>query len=85
MQDDKKQLTAVHERDLATLLKKFGIWDQFDKGGLHCKFCKEVVAKDNVYSVLPEAGMVNLICDKPDCITQLIAYLGEKHKTKTEQ
>lgn len=85
MDEDKKQLNAVHERDLGTLLKQFGIQEKFDNNELLCKFCKEMVNKDNIYSVLPEAGMFNLICDKPDCITQLMEYLGEKNITKTEQ
>lgn len=85
MQDHKKQLNAVHERDLGTLLKRFGVQEKFNEGILSCKFCKISVTKENIYSVLPEAGMVNLICDKPDCVTQLLGYLEEKNRTKVEK
>jgi hypothetical protein len=85
MEQEKKQVNAVHEKDLIGLLERLGIKEKFENNELRCKFCEEVVNIENIYSVLPESESVNLICDKPKCITALMGYLDEKNKTKTEQ
>ncbi len=85
MEQEKKQVNTVHENDLINLLERLGIKDRFINKELLCKFCGNVVNKENIYSVLPESGGVNLICDKPECITKLLEYLENKKKTKTEQ
>lgn len=85
MDQDNKQLNAVHESDLINLLERLGIKEKFENNRLKCKFCGDTINIENIYSVLPEAGTVNLICDKPQCITQLLSYLNEKKKIKLEQ
>lgn len=80
-----KQVNTVHEKDLDGLLSKLGLSEKFEGGKLYCKFCKNVVNRENIYSVLPETGSVNIICDKPQCITDLLQYLEEKKRTKLEQ
>lgn len=85
MYQNKKELNAVHEKDLETLLEKVNLKADFIDRKLKCKFCGEIVDINNIYSVLPQAGMFNLICDKPDCITLLLQYMEERKKTKTEQ
>ena len=85
MDQENKQVSAVHERDLVKLLERFGIKEKFENNQLKCKFCGDTVNADNIYSVFPESGTVNLICDKPQCITSFLGYLDEKKKTKLEQ
>jgi len=85
MEKEKEQVSAVHEKDLVILLEKLGIKEKFVAGELHCKFCDNVINKENIYSVFPESGGINLICDEPECITKLLEYIGEKKRIKGEQ
>lgn len=85
MEKDIRQMNTVHERDLNNLLEKLGVKEKFEHNELQCKFCKQIVNKTNIYSILPESGAVNLICDKPECISSFFEYLDEKKKTELEQ
>jgi len=85
MDENKKIVNAVHEKDLEALLEKIGLKDAFISKQINCKFCKQIVDINNIYSVLPESGTFNIVCDKPVCITFLLQYLEERKKTKLEQ
>lgn len=80
---EKKQLNAVHEKDLDSLLEKIHLLEAFSAGKLQCKFCKTTITKENLYSILPESGTFNLICDKPECVNALLSYLEERKRSKT--
>ena len=85
MEENKKEINAVQERDLEALLQKVGLKDAFLNKQINCKFCGQIVDINNIYSVLPESGTFNIICDKPECITLLLQYLEEGKRTKLEQ
>lgn len=84
MENESKQLNTVHEKDLDNLLSKIGVKEKFDAGQMNCKFCKEPVNKNNLYSVFPESASINMVCDKPVCVSALMEYVEEKKKSKTE-
>lgn len=84
MEQENSKLDVVHQRDLDKLLKRMGIFEDIAQGKKKCKFCERVVDRQNLYSVLPESGAVNVVCDAPECITALLAYLDEKNLTRTE-
>lgn len=84
MENDKKEIKAVHERDLDILLEKIAKKDDFHAGNIKCKFCKEVITKENLYSLFSESGSVNFICDKPLCIAEFMDYAANK-KIKDKQ
>jgi len=80
MESEKRQLNAILQQDVGDLLSKFGLLEAFSTGQLRCKFCKDHITEDNLYSVLPESGTANLICDKPDCVAALLLYLDTKKR-----
>ena len=82
MESEKKQINTIHERDIENLLIQLGIKEQFLNNELNCKFCKDTVNMENIYSFLPESGTVNIICDKPKCITDLMLYIDNKKRNK---
>ncbi|OGY38651.1 MAG: hypothetical protein A2418_02895 [Candidatus Brennerbacteria bacterium RIFOXYC1_FULL_41_11] len=84
MDRENKEINAVHERDLDNLLQRLGVKDKFDAGEFLCKFCKEAVTKENLYSILPESGGINFVCDKPACVIAFTEYTAEKEKNKPE-
>lgn len=79
---EKKEINTVHERDLDNLLQRLGIKDKFDANKFKCKFCKDIITNDNIYSVLPESGGINFICNKPPCVIEMTEYLTEKNRNK---
>ena len=78
--ENKEQVNAVHENDLGSVILKLGLKEKIEKKEIKCKFCKTEISLNNIYSFLPEAGSVNIICDNPNCITELMKYLSEKDK-----
>jgi len=81
-EEERKSVKAVHERDLDKLLTSIGIKNDFDAGKILCKFCKKIITKENVYSFIPESGVVNVACDEPKCILEFNFYVAEKKKNE---
>ncbi len=73
-------LHAVHDDDLDSVLQALGLTQAFAKGELPCKFCNDVITRQNLHSLLPESGAVKLVCDKPDCVRSLLRYLDDRKK-----
>jgi hypothetical protein len=84
MDRENKEINTVHERDLENLLKRLGVKEKFDAGEFMCKFCKEAITKENLYSILPESGGINFICDKPVCVVAFTEYTAEKSKNQPD-
>lgn len=77
---DKEEINVIYAKDLDNFLARFSLKENFYQGKIACKFCKEFVTSENIYSLLPDSGMLNLICDKSSCIIELFEYLNEKRK-----
>lgn len=84
MDSEKKQVNAIHEKDLEGVIRNIGLWQKLEGGELKCKFCKTTITLENLYSIIPESGMFNTICDRPECIAQLNMYLSEKSKNQVD-
>lgn len=84
MDKENREINTVHERDLENLLKRLGVKEKFDAGEFVCKFCNEAITKENLYSILPESGGINFICDKPACVIAFTEYTAEKNKNNPD-
>ena len=78
MNKEFRQLNAIHENDLNTLLGELKLSDDFEQGKIKCKFCKDIITQSNIYSILPESGMVNFVCDKAECVSRFHSHLEKK-------
>lgn len=74
-------MKVVHERNLEVLLLKLRLKEAFDSGNIKCKFGKEVITNENIYSLISESGAVNFVCDDPKCVEEFVIYQQEKIKT----
>lgn len=77
---NKENLKVMQEDNLKVLLEKLGLLEDLNNGKIKCKFCKSEVLFDDIYGVFPESGSVKIVCNKPECILQLMEYL-RKGKT----
>jgi len=80
MNEHDQNIDAIHERDLDKFLKQEKLFEKFEGGEVLCKFCRTVITRDNLYSILPESGTFNFICSKSECVAQLMEYLDSKTK-----
>lgn len=78
--NSKKEMKTVHERDLDNLLNKLSLKDEFYSGGIKCKFCTDIISKDNIYSLLHESGSIKFICDKSECISDFMLLTESKKR-----
>src|SRR5688572_20455270 len=85
MEKIEKSLKAVHENDLDNLLEKISKKTDLEEGRLKCKFCSTPINKDNLYSILPEAGAFNFICENSECVNALLVYLDERKSKQVQQ
>lgn len=72
--DNEKKINLVYDDDLDGFFKKIGVLDDFKNNRKKCKFCRNVVNFDNLHSIFKESGDIKFICDKPECIKQLMTY-----------
>jgi len=67
----KKDLEAVHRQDIKTLLKNWGLLDDFMTGKIKCHFCSEVVLENNFGAIFPENKQIFFSCSKLNCLAKL--------------
>jgi len=73
-----KPLNVVHDKELVNFLIKIGVWEKIQNKKKYCKFCKEIITFDNLHSVFPKSGEINIVCSKTECIKQLLEYIQTK-------
>lgn len=73
----RKTLKAVHDDDLKKLLQSLELHEKIVNEQLRCKFCKTIITLDNLHSIFPQSGNIQLVCSNPDCIKQLYNFLRE--------
>lgn len=78
MKKDKEIIKAVHDNKLIEFLKNIKVYDSIIEGEKKCKFCKNQITIENLYTVFPESGSIKFVCDKPECIAKMNSYLNEK-------
>ena len=76
-------MDAVHVDDLENLLNKVGLLDKLNSGQLKCKFCRNIVSEDDIYSVIKDSGQHKVVCERANCVSQLMQFLAER-KSRTE-
>lgn len=80
MEREYKDIDAVHSDDLDHLLSKLGLLDDYRAGQIKCKFCRNTVTKDNIYSVIKDSGSYKLVCDRADCVKALMLFVASRRK-----
>lgn len=75
----KRNLNAVHDKDLNQLLINLGLMERMKEGKLKCKFTETVIDFENLYLIFPESGDIKVVCDNPEAIKLFTDYVNE-HK-----
>lgn len=80
MRRNYKPVNAVYGDDFKSLLSSLGIYKNFIENKLTCKFCKEIVTENNVYSIIKDSDRYKLVCSKAECVSALMEFLEAKRK-----
>ena len=67
----KKNIEAIHEHDLEELLKNLGFSEKFKQGNIKCKFCQNIIKKDNIGAIYVLKKEILFSCSKMECLTNL--------------
>jgi hypothetical protein len=73
---NREVLNVAHIDDISKILRTLQMEERFSSDLIKCKFCKTVVNKRNLYSLIPKSGAAILVCDKPECIMRMNEYLA---------
>jgi hypothetical protein len=66
--EKKIQIPAVHDKDLRSILDRFGVSELIDKGKVHCNNCNKQITWDNLFAFKIVNESAIMFCDEPDCI-----------------
>ena len=72
-----KELLAVHDDDLVSLLKALGKHDDVMSGNCQCVFCKKRIDIDNLGSIIPIDAKVEFSCNDDRCLSDLVRFGGK--------
>ena len=74
---EREIVTAVHDNDLAEFLDSMGLLQKMESGECQCVVCTTSVNLDNLSAILPKNNNIHLVCDKPQCISQIETIIGD--------
>jgi hypothetical protein len=66
--EKKIQIPAVHDKDLRSVLDRFGLADKIDSGAVHCYNCDKLITWENLFAIKVVDSNVVVFCEEPDCI-----------------
>ncbi len=65
-------IKAVYSSDIDAFLARLDALEQFNKGNFVCKYCEQVITRNNLYAIIPTPNKtVDMCCNKPDCVLSL--------------
>ena len=65
-------IKAVYSSDIDAFLARLGALEQFNQGKFECKYCEQVITRNNLYAIIPTPNKtVDMCCNKPDCVLSL--------------
>ncbi len=73
----RESIAAVHDDDLESFLTSIGSIHDVKSGKIKCKFCRDTIDLENLQAVIPDSGSISYICNKPQCLRDLIQYTKE--------
>jgi hypothetical protein len=63
----------IGDRQLANLLRKGGLLDEFARGRMHCAICGDVLRRTNLRLVVLDKAGNRFTCGKLRCTSEIIA------------
>ncbi len=68
-QFDLININAVHDKDLRTILDKFGLSEKIDNNSLLCEFCYQPISWNDIGALLIKKPRIIVCCNLVDCIS----------------
>ncbi|MDM8100920.1 hypothetical protein [Oceanobacillus oncorhynchi] len=72
-----QEINAVYSDDMEAFLGSLGVLEDIQSGKKRCYFCGEKILINQIQSVFPENGEVEVCCNSPKCI-ELLMRKGAK-------
>ena len=69
-----KEMRAVHDDDLESLLKSLNVYTDVVTGKFKCLFCQNKITIENIDAIVPYNNSVQFTCDNPECHLKLIGW-----------
>jgi hypothetical protein len=68
----RRELRAVHDKDLELFLERVGILEAIKEKQLTCTSCGSVISLENFGGVYPIGENIAVVCDKLECVAPLL-------------
>ena len=69
-----KEMRAVHDDDLESLLKSLNVYNDVVTGKFKCLFCQNKITIENIDAIVPYNNSVQFTCYNPECHLKLIGW-----------
>lgn len=80
-QFDLININAVHDKDLRTILDKFGLSEKIDNNSLLCEFCYQPISWSEIGALLIKKGNIIVCCKLIDCINHAACMVEDGRAT----
>jgi hypothetical protein len=67
----KRFINAVYGDELDKLLLNLNEFERVKQGKAKCKYCSQIITKENIVLLFPESGDVKYVCSSPDCMSKI--------------
>lgn len=67
----KKELEALHENDLRSMLKSLGLLSDLEAGKFHCDVCANTISSTNIGALISRSGTIVFVCSKLECLSKI--------------
>ncbi len=64
----------VFDNDLEKYLRSLGVLEDIGSGRTTCRYCGDVISKNNLMAIVPEGSDIKFVCNKPSCV-QKVEYV----------
>jgi len=65
---DKEVIRTIYHKRVANFFESIGLFEELEKGKIHCFVCGEIITLDNFRAVIRRSGKLLFCCDKESCI-----------------
>lgn len=72
----REKVHAIHKRDLESILRDLGLFDELLAGSLSCAICGTPITVDTLQCLFMEGNQIRLCCTNLECYQSVLSEKG---------
>jgi len=63
-------MKTLYVNEFENFMKKVDLWEDFTNNGCVCKYCGDIIKRENLHALIPVESRIEFCCSKPCCISE---------------